>query len=78
MGMVDLVLPAEQVLAKSIEKARLLGSYPQGAFAMIKRNRTEAVERDILAHLEERERFFIKCWYSDEVRKRLREAMKRF
>jgi enoyl-CoA hydratase/carnithine racemase len=78
MGMVDEILPAEQVLPKSIEKARLLGSYPQKAFAMIKRNRTEAVEADILAHLEKRERFFIECWYSEEVRKRLKEAMERF
>ena len=78
MGMVDQTLPAEQVLPKSIEKARLLGSYSQEAFAMIKRNRTEAVERDILAQLEERERFFVECWYSDEVRKRLKEAMEKF
>ncbi len=78
MGMVDQVLPLEQVLPESMEKARLLGSYRQEAFEMIKRNRTEAVEGDILARLKEREGFFIECWYSDEVRKRLKEAMEKF
>lgn len=78
MGMVDQVLPLEQVLPESIEKARLLGSYRQEAFEMIKRNRTEAVEAEILARLKEREGFFIECWYSDEVRRRLKEAMEKF
>jgi len=78
MGMVDQILPADQVLPKSIEKARLLGSYPRQAFAMIKRNRTETVEAEVLARLKEKEEYFIECWYSDHVRKRLKEAMEKF
>jgi enoyl-CoA hydratase/carnithine racemase len=78
MGMVDQALPLEQVLPKSIDKVRLLGSYRQEAFKMIKRNRTETVEAEILARLKEKEEFFIECWYSDEVRKRLKEAMEKF
>lgn len=78
MGAVDQVLSSEQVLFKSIEKARLLGSLPQEAFAAIKRNRVEMVEAQVLAHLEEKEQFFIERWYSDEARKRLQEAMERF
>jgi enoyl-CoA hydratase/carnithine racemase len=78
MGMVDQALPLEQVFPKSIEKARLLGALPQEPFAMIKRNRVEMVEAEILTRLEEREQFFIECWYSDETRARLREAMERF
>jgi enoyl-CoA hydratase/carnithine racemase len=78
MGMVDQVLPVEQVLPKSIEKARLLGSYSREAFEMIKRNRTETVEAEILARLKEKEEFFIECWYSDQVRRRLKEAMEKF
>jgi enoyl-CoA hydratase/carnithine racemase len=78
MGMVDRILPADQVLPKSIEKARLLGSYPREAFALIKRNRTETVEAQVLARLKEKEEYFIECWYSDQVRKRLKEAMEKF
>ncbi|MFQ6088662.1 MAG: enoyl-CoA hydratase/isomerase family protein [Candidatus Methanofastidiosia archaeon] len=78
MGMVDQLLPLEQVLPKSIEKARLLATLPQEAFSMIKRNRVEMVEAQVLAHLKEKEQFFIECWYSDEARERLKEAIKKF
>lgn len=78
MGVVDQVLPQEQVLPKSIEKAKLLGVLPHAAFAMIKHNRIETVEARIQEHLAEKEQFFIECWYSDEARERLKEAMKKF
>ncbi|MCP4708787.1 MAG: enoyl-CoA hydratase/isomerase family protein [Planctomycetes bacterium] len=77
-GMVDQVLPLEQVLQESIQKAKLLGGLPEKALAMIKHNRVETVEKEVLARLEEKERFFIECWYSDLVRERLREAMEKF
>ncbi len=78
MGMVDRVLPLDEVLPKAIEKAQSLGAFPQKAYAMIKHNRVETVEAQIRAQLEEKERFFIECWYSDETRQRLREAMEKF
>jgi enoyl-CoA hydratase/carnithine racemase len=78
MGLVDQVLPLEQVLPKSVEKASLLGALPQESFAMIKRNRVEVVETQVLARLEEKEQFFIERWYSDEARQRLRGAMEKF
>jgi hypothetical protein len=55
-----------------------LGSLPQEAFAAIKQNRVEMVEAQVLAHLEEKEQFFIERWYSAKARKRLQEAMERF
>jgi hypothetical protein len=45
---------------------------------MIKRNRVERVEAQVLTRLEEKERFFVDRWYSDEARERLREAMEKF
>ena len=78
MGMVDRVLELEQVLSGSIEKARQLGSMPQQAYQAIKRNRVEGVEAQIRARWEEKQRFFVECWYSDEARERLQEAMKKF
>lgn len=77
-GMVDQVLPLEQVLPKSIEKAELLGSLPHEGFGMIKGNRVEMVQARILAHLAEKERFFVECWYSDQAQVLLKEAVKRF
>jgi enoyl-CoA hydratase/carnithine racemase len=78
MGLVDHVLPLEQVRPKSIEKAELLGALAHKVFAMSKRNLVETVEAQILTHLAEKEAFFVECWYSDEGRKRLKEAIKKF
>ena len=70
MGMVDQVMPLQQVLSKAVEKAQLLGSLPQEAFALIKRNRVETIETNYQAHQEEKEKSFIRCWYSDQARQR--------
>ncbi len=78
MGMVDQILPLDQVLTNSIEKARSLGSLPQKAYQMIKRNRIEMLEKQILKNLEKKEQHFIECWYSDEARECLKEAIKKF
>ena len=78
MGMVDQVLPLEDVLLKSIEKVRLIGSIPQDTYRIIKRNRVEVTESQIRAHWKEKQRSFIECWYSKETRELLREAMKKF
>jgi enoyl-CoA hydratase/carnithine racemase len=78
MGMVDQVVPLEDVLPKAIEKAQVLGSMPQEAYRLIKQNRTELVEDEIQARLEEKENLFLDCWFSDEARKRLKDAMEKF
>ena len=77
-GMADNVLPLDQVIPQSIEKAKLLGSFSQNVFQIIKRNRVEAVEAQILKHLEKKEQLFVDCWYSDETRQQLKAAMKKF
>jgi enoyl-CoA hydratase/carnithine racemase len=78
MGVVDCVVPLPDVLPKSIEMAHVLGGLPRKAFAMIKRNRIERIEEQILQRLGEKEQFFMECWFSTEARKRLKDAMKKF
>lgn len=78
MGMVDRVLPPEQLLPQAIGKAERLGAMPQGALAMIKRNRVELIETHVLTRLAEKEQFFIEHWYSNEARQRLMEAIEKF
>jgi enoyl-CoA hydratase/carnithine racemase len=78
MGMVDQVLALEQVVERAVEKAVGLGSLPAVAYGMIKRNRVEVVEAEILAQQEEKERLFLDCWTSEEARRRLREAAEKF
>ncbi|KPJ72345.1 hypothetical protein AMJ52_06590 [candidate division TA06 bacterium DG_78] len=78
LGVVDEILPLDLVLAKAIEKARSLDALSPDAFALIKRNRVEAVEAQIMPKLREKERIFLEYWFSDETRKRLKAAMEKF
>lgn len=77
-GMVDKVLPIDQVLQKSIEKVKLVDSFYSDAFRMIKYNNIKSVENQVKIHLAEKEKYFINCWYSDKVRENLKNAMKQF
>jgi len=78
MGLVDSILPPEELLPQSIEKVNLIGSYPENAFATIKANRVEAIEKEIRANLEEREQRFLNSWFSSVSQELLREATANF
>jgi enoyl-CoA hydratase/carnithine racemase len=78
IGMVDKVLPLENVLAESFKKMKTLASYSKRAVDMVKRNRVLRIKNEILEHLKEKERFFIECWHLDETRTLLKEAMEKF
>ena len=49
LGLVDEVVPPEEVLRRSIEWAERLGSMPRSAFEMIKRVRVEEIEAQVTA-----------------------------
>jgi enoyl-CoA hydratase/carnithine racemase len=78
LGLVDHVYPAGEVLDRAIKKAVQIGSWPQAAFAIIKRNRTEGVEACFHARKESKEESFIDCWYSDASRTLLKDAISKF
>jgi len=78
LGMVDTILPLEEVLNASIQKADEFATLPREAFNVIKRNRVGSVEEQILKRLEEKEQIFIELWFSEEARTLLKEAMKKF
>lgn len=78
MGIVDALFPPERVLPESIARARELGRLPAKAFGAIKDNRTRLVAEGIRQRLEEDIEQFVKFWYLEEVREKLKEAMKKF
>ncbi|MGA2112831.1 MAG: enoyl-CoA hydratase/isomerase family protein [Anaerolineales bacterium] len=78
LGLVDEVLPMQDLVRRATERIQALASIPSGAFAAIKRSRTEVVEREIRSRLDETDRAFVDCWYSQAARERLKEAMGRF
>ena len=78
MGVVDGVYPSEELLQKSIEKARIIGGQPAKAFAAVKNNRTGEIKELCLKRLERDVDVFVNLWFSDEAQKRLKEAAKSF
>ncbi|TET97468.1 MAG: enoyl-CoA hydratase/isomerase family protein [Anaerolineales bacterium] len=78
LGVIDRILPIEEVVSQSIEKARELSSDSLEAFSLIKSSRVHAVEREIAAQLSEREDAFIKCWFSDDARVCLKDAISKY
>lgn len=78
MGLVDDIVPLDEVRTAAVEKASLLGALPHEAWARIKRNRIENVEAQIRGRLEETEQSFLDCWFSDEAQGQLREAARKF
>jgi len=78
MGLVDGVMPLEQVLPASTEKVRSIAILSLDAFGIIKQNRTEKVEAQIRAGLVEKEKTFVDLWYACETREKLKAALEKF
>jgi enoyl-CoA hydratase/carnithine racemase len=78
IGLVDKILPLEQVLQASIEKARELGSFVPSAYAAIKRNRVEQVAAQVESQLDKQVKLFVDCWYSETSRELLKVAREKF
>ncbi|MGA8179062.1 MAG: enoyl-CoA hydratase/isomerase family protein [Desulfobacterales bacterium] len=78
MGIVDKILPVEDVVKAALEHADTLGSLPKVGYGMIKQNRVEVIAESVMARQDQKETAFIGSWYSDEARERLQAAMKRF
>ncbi len=78
MGLVDEVMPLQQVLPTSVGKIKSIVSFSLEAFRMIKQNRTEKVAAQIQAELTEKEKIFIDLWYTPETREKLKAALAKF
>lgn len=78
MGLIDRIVPSENVVREAVEKADSVGRLPGNAFAAIKRNRVETIETRVRSEFEERVRLFMECWVSGEARMLLREATEKF
>jgi enoyl-CoA hydratase/carnithine racemase len=78
LGMVDQVYPVKDVVPESISRIEQISSTSLEAFRVIKQNRVERVENEIRAGLEEKHQSFMDCWFADDTRLRLKEAMEKF
>ncbi len=78
LGLVDRVLPLEEVRPVALGRVAELGTLPARAFAGSKLNRVDALAERFLRRRAERERAFLACWHSAEAQQLLREAAKKF
>lgn len=78
LGAVDGVFESEEVLEKSIEKARNLGEMPERAFQAVKLNRIIEIKELVMKNFDSDVDTFVELWYSDKAQERLREAIKSF
>jgi len=78
MGLVDEVVPADQVLFIARELATSLAASPTEAYAAIKANRTEPLVATIMAGLAPKQAEFVDMWYSEAAQAQLEEAMLKF
>ena len=78
MGLVDSVLPADQVQGVALAEAERLGDLPAEAFALIKGEYT----REVAAHVEKRqaemEEEFLDRWFAPAARAQLEAAMENY
>jgi enoyl-CoA hydratase/carnithine racemase len=77
-SLVDRVLPIDEVRTQAIEFAATLGGLSHSAFRVIKQNRTQPVVTRIHEQLAEKESIFVEHWYSDDTRRNLRAAIKKY
>lgn len=78
MGLVDEVVPIQQVRSRSIEKAASLSAGEALAIAEIKKSHIEPIKLQIEKQLDEKDGYFIDRWYADETRTNLKQAMEKF
>lgn len=78
LGMVDQITSPEGVIPASVERIQQITANPAKAFAVIKQNRTQPVLDQINTRLEQVRDDFSACWYSEETRQRLEEAIEKF
>lgn len=78
IGLVDRVIPLDQIREESLQMAEALGANPLDAYRLIKANRTRPVVGEIEARMHEEEQALLECWYSDTAQALLREAAEKF
>ncbi len=78
MGVIDKILPLENVVQAAVEHAHTIGGLPKVGYEIIKQNRVEVIVEAVQARENQKETVFIESWYSNEARERLKAAMKKF
>ena len=77
-GLVDEILPQDEVEDRALEKVAKLAALPRPAFEAIKANRVEAIRIRHEAGYQLKHETFLDCWFTEQTRELLVEAAKKF
>jgi len=77
-GLVDAVFSQENVAAEALGKVSAIASHHLAAFAEIKKNRVEVIQRHYEQDYKAKNEAFLDCWFSAPVRRLLEEAARKF
>ena len=78
IGLVDGVVPPEELEVHAVQEIAQLSALPRAAFAAIKANRVEALRSRFESCHQEKNEIFLDCWFSEPVRLLLTDAAKKF
>ena len=78
VGLIDAMLPPEQLRQSAMEKIAPLAALDQHAFSTIKNNRVEAIRNSYAQTGRVKDKIFIDCWFSEPTQKKLAEAARKF
>ena len=73
-GLIDERHPTDQVKPRAIEKVAQLSAFENQAFSAIKENRTEEIKWRYEKNQRAKNEAFLDCWFSEPVRRILKEA----
>lgn len=77
-GLIDTLLPMEELKAQALNQVEKLAKLPKHAFAAIKANRTRALQERYEIRQNEDHEIFLDCWFSKNTQQQLVEASKQF
>lgn len=77
-GMIDELLPVEELMQHAMEKIAALAAMERKAFSAIKENRVGEIRESYEKTGRANDRIFIDCWFSDETQTKLVEAAQKF
>ncbi|MEN6437482.1 MAG: enoyl-CoA hydratase/isomerase family protein [Syntrophobacter sp.] len=77
-GLLDEILPPEDVEARAIQKISAMVGLPVSGFGTIKDNRTESISVRFWQNQAAKRQYFLNGWFNASVRETLMEAAKKF
>lgn len=78
IGLVDQVVPREELEDHAVEKIAELAALPRAAFTMIKAHRVDAIRLTYKKYYSSKNERFLDCWFSKPTQALLAEAAQKF